>query len=142
VREAKAGDTVDVHYTGTLDDGVVFDSSVDREPLSFAIGAGQVIAGFDRAVTGLKVGESRVEKIQPEDAYGIHRPDMIASLPREHFPDSSDVQVGQTLELHMEDGNVVHARVASTSTDTIDIDANHPLAGKTLTFEFELVKIH
>jgi len=142
VAQAKAGDTVKVHYTGTLQDGTVFDSSVDGEPLSFTIDEGQVIAGFDRAVTGLNVGQSRVETIPPDEAYGARKPELVVTLPKEHLPEGADVQVGQTLELHMQDGNVLQARVVSVSEDSIDIDANHPLAGETLIFEVELVKIN
>ncbi|RMF59100.1 MAG: peptidylprolyl isomerase [Bacteroidetes bacterium] len=139
---AKQGDAVDVHYTGKLEDGTVFDSSEGRAPLTFTLGAGQVIPGFEEAVLGMQEGETKQHAIPPEEAYGEHREDLVVPIPRNQFPADADPQPGQQIELHLRDGGVIQATVTHVDADTIVIDANHPLAGKTLIFDIELVKIH
>ncbi len=138
---AKHGDSVQVHYTGKLQDGTVFDSSRSRQPLRFKLGSGQVIAGFEKAVTGMLVGESKTVSIPPEEAYGQRRDDRIVTLRRNQLPANLNVTVGQRLELTQEDDQAFLATVSDVTPDLITLDANHPLAGKTLTFELELVGI-
>jgi peptidylprolyl isomerase len=136
---ATSGDTVHIHYTGRLDDGTVFDSSRDREPLVFVLGAGQVIPGFDDAVTGMDVGDSRSVRIPADRAYGPPRAEMILEFPREELPDGIDPQVGQHLQMATPEGQAFQVSVVSATDDTLVLDANHPLAGKDLTFDIELV---
>ena len=134
-RVAQDGDLVSVHYRGTLDDGTEFDSSEGREPLSFTVGSGQVIAGFDEAVRGLAVGESRTVRIEPEDAYGERTDDAIIEFPAGSAPEG--LQVGDQVQL----GNGQPGTVLEITDETVTIDANHPLAGQALTFEIELTSI-
>lgn len=129
-----AGDKVSVHYTGTLDDGTQFDSSKGREPLQFTVGAGDVIAGFDQAVTGLKIGESRKVHIEPTDAYGERRDDLIVTVPADQAPPG--LQVGQRVTLGGRP-----AKVTGVAAAGVTVDANHELAGKALNFEVQLVSI-
>lgn len=139
--QAQAGDSVTVHYRGTLDDGTEFDNSRSGEPLTFTLGKGEVIPGFDAAVTGMQTGEKKTVTIAPADAYGDSQPDMIGSLERSMLPEDLSPQVGDTLELSLQDGNSLLAKVVETATDFVVLDANHPLAGETLTFELELLSI-
>lgn len=138
---AAQGDTVRVHYTGKLDDGTVFDSSRDGEPLEFTLGTGQVIPGFESAVLGLAVGESRSARLSPEDAYGERDDDMMLEVGRDMLPAGLDPKVGEMLTMQEPGGNVVQVVVAEVGPEAIVLDANHPLAGKPLTFELELVEI-
>ena len=138
---AQAGDTVRVHYTGTLDDGTVFDSSTGREPLEFTLGEGRVIAGFEEAVTGMEVGETKTSRIDADEAYGPRREDLLLDVPREQIPSEIDLQVGQQLTLQQPNGQAVPVTVAEFSDETVTLDANHPLAGEALTFELTLVEI-
>lgn len=131
---AKVGDRVSVHYTGTLDDGKQFDSSKGREPLHLTVGAGNVIAGFDRAVTGLEVGKSVKVRMEPKDAYGERRDDLVVSVPAVQAPQG--VKVGQTVSI-----NGRPAVVKAVTADSVTVDANHSLAGQALTFEIQLVSI-
>jgi peptidylprolyl isomerase len=138
---AQTGNSVTVHYTGKLEDGTVFDSSRDREPLSFVIGSGQVIPGFEKAVVGLEPGETRTERIEPEDAYGERRDEMIMEVEREHLPPDLNPEAGQQLQIQQSDGQVIPVVVADVSESSITIDANHPLAGQPLIFEIEVVEV-
>lgn len=140
MRKASAGDTVQVHYTGTLDDGSVFDSSRAREPLEFTVGSGQVIAGFDDAVTGMSPGDEKTVRIPAEDAYGARRDDLTFTVGREQFPDDLDPEPGQQLQMSQE-GQVAVVTVAEVSGEGVTLDANHPLAGRDLTFDLQLVGI-
>lgn len=133
------GKTVKVHYTGTLQDGSVFDSSKGREPLEFQVGSGQVIPGFDEAVRQMEVGGSKTIKIPSEDAYGEVREDMIALIPHAQFPDGLNPQVGQTLQLQTPEG-ALPVRVTDVQDEGVVIDGNHPLAGETLTFELKVME--
>ncbi len=138
--QAKKGDTVQVHYKGTLDDGSQFDSSEGRDPLEFTVGAGQVIPGFDNAIDGMATGESKTVKIPCADAYGEHEPERVLQVERAQLPDGLDPKVGDGLEMN----NGQHSiPVVVTAVDdaSITIDGNHPLAGKDLTFHLELVAI-
>ena len=138
---AKSGDTVSVHYKGSLDDGTVFDTSEGREPLVFTLGGGEVIPGFEKAVDGLEPGQSSTVTIPPEEAYGPHREEMTLTIGREHLPEDLDPQVGQQLSLTQEDGGAVNVVITAVEEATVTLDANHPLAGKALTFELTLVSI-
>ena len=132
---------VSVHYTGTLETGEVFDSSRERDPLSFTVGEGQMIPGFEKAVKGMKLNESKKITIAPEEAYGEAKPEMIQTIGKDQLPPDMVVQVGQQLASEMPDGQQIVVTVTDVKDDTITIDANHPLAGKTLNFDIEVVKI-
>lgn len=138
---AKDGDTVRVHYTGKLEDGSVFDSSREREPLEFTIGSGQVIPGFESAVTGMTAGEAKSTTLPPEEAYGPHREELMARVDRDQLPKDLDVEVGQRLQVQQPDGRSLVVSVAEIADSTVTLDANHELAGKTLTFDLELVEV-
>ena len=138
---ASDGDTVRVHYTGTLEDGTTFDTSVGREPLEFTLGEGKMIPGFEKAIYGLKVGKSKTVTIPAEEAYGPHRDDLVIVVEREQLPADLDPKVDQQLQMQQTDGRTAVVIVTDVSETTITVDANHPLAGKDLTFEIELVEI-
>ena len=140
-QHAKSGDTVQIHYTGTLDDGSTFDSSAGREPLQFTLGSGQVIKGFDDGVTGMAVGEKKTIHIPCEDAYGPINPAMMQDVPREQIPDEIPLELGMMLQMQGQAGDVIPVTVANFTDDTVTLDANHMLAGKDLTFELELVSV-
>ena len=137
---ARSGDTVRIHYTGTLADGTVFDSSRGREPLAFTLGSGQVIAGFDEAVTGMAVGDAQTVTIPAELAYGPRREELVRALPREQFPPGLEPAVGQQLQVGGGPQPMV-VTVRDVRDDAVLLDANHPLAGEDLTFALELVAI-
>ncbi len=139
--QAKQGDTVQVHYTGKLEDGTVFDTSRERHPLRFTLGNGQVIAGFEQAVVGMNVGETKTTVIPVEQAYGPRRDDMVVTMSRENLPPNTALAVGQRIEITQADDQAFLATVTSVSEANVTVDANHPLAGKALTFDLELVGI-
>ncbi|MCG8342600.1 MAG: peptidylprolyl isomerase [Chlorobiales bacterium] len=139
--EAKQGDTVKVHYTGKLDDGSIFDTSAEREPLEFTVGAGTVIPGFEQAVIGLQPGESRETTIDATNAYGQRSSDLVTEVKREQLPQDLEVSVGQQLQVSMANGQTAVVMVTDITDTSIIIDANHPLAGQDLTFSIELVEI-
>lgn len=139
--EAKQGDDVKVHYTGRLEDGTVFDSSQDRDPLEFTLGEGQVIPGFEEAVQGMGEGESKTTTIAADEAYGPRRDDLILPVERDRFPEDVDPEVGQPLQMQTNDGQVVQVVVQEIKDGTVMLDANHPLAGQDLTFDIELVEL-
>lgn len=139
--QAKSGDSVKIHYTGTLDDGTQFDSSAGREPLAFTLGSGQVIPGFDKAVDGMTVGDKKSVNITPEDAYGPHQAQMVQEVPRSALPDDLEPAEGMGLQAQGPDGQVVNLVVTSVGEDSVTVDGNHPLAGKALNFDIELVSI-
>lgn len=139
--QAKNGDTVKIHYTGKLDDGNVFDSSMDRDPLEFKIGENQVIDGFEEAVVGMSPNENKTTTIPSDKAYGEYRDDMVLEVEKSQFPDDIDPKVGQQLELRQENGQRVVVTVTGIGDSGVTLDANHPLAGKDLTFEIQLVEI-
>ncbi len=138
---AAQGDTVKVHYTGTLDDGTVFDSSRQRGPLEFTLGEGQILPKFEQAVTGLEPGQSAQTKIPAAEAYGERQEDRVVEFPREKLPEGMEPQVGQKLQMQGEGGQTTVVTVTDTSAEKIILDANHPLAGQDLSFEIELVEI-
>jgi peptidylprolyl isomerase len=139
--QAKSGDTVRIHYTGTLEDGTQFDSSDGRDPLEFSLGGGQVIPGFDTAVDGMAVGENKSVTIQPEEAYGERHEKLVQQVPRSSFPEDMEPAVGMQLQSQSPDGQVMNLVVTEVEDDSITVDANHPLAGQALTFAVELVEI-
>lgn len=136
------GQTVDVHYTGRLEDGTVFDSSEGREPLQFTLGAKQVIAGFEAAVRGLSIGESVETTIPPEQAYGERDPNLIMQMPRNQFPPDMTPEVGMQIGLQSPQGQAVPAMIVAVDDEAVTLDANSRLAGKTLIFELTLVSIN
>jgi peptidylprolyl isomerase len=139
--QAKSGDTVKIHYTGTLDDGSEFDSSVGREPLEFSLGAGQVIAGFDSAVDGMTVGDSKTVTIPAGEAYGERHEQMIQQVPKSALPDDKEPEVGMQLQSQSPEGQIMNLVISAVADDTVTVDGNHPLAGKALTFAIELVSV-
>jgi FKBP-type peptidyl-prolyl cis-trans isomerase 2 len=138
---AKKGDTVRVEYTGKLADGTVFDSSEGRLPLEFKLGEGQVIPGFEQAVEGMAEGESRTASVGPDEAYGQADPRLQVAVPKNDFPDSIDPEVGQQLQIRQPDGSSIPVAVVGVSDEAVTLDANHPLAGKELTFDLKLVEV-
>jgi peptidylprolyl isomerase len=138
---AAQGDTVKVHYTGTLDDGTVFDSSRQRGPLEFTIGQGQILPKFEQAVTGLEPGQTTETRIEAAEAYGQRQEDRIVEFPREKLPEGLEPEVGQKLQMQTESGQTTVVTVTDKAEQTITLDANHPLAGQDLSFEIELVEI-
>lgn len=139
--QAAKGDKVKVHYTGTLDDGTVFDSSREREPLEFVIGSGTLIPGFENGVLGMKVGETKTIDIPAADAYGERKDGLMASLERSEVPDNIEPKAGMFVEMELKDGNNARARIAKVDEQTIVLDFNHPLAGQDLSFEVELLAV-
>jgi peptidylprolyl isomerase len=139
--KAKIGDLIKVHYTGKLEDGTVFDSSVGREPLEFTLGNGNLIRGFEVAVEGMEVGGKTTTTIPAEEAYGASREDMIVQVPMDQVPPQIEPQVGMQLNVQQQDGQEIPVRVIEVTESFITLDANHPLAGKTLVFDIEVVEI-
>jgi FKBP-type peptidyl-prolyl cis-trans isomerase 2 len=139
--QVKSGDVVRVHYTGTLEDGSQFDSSVGRAPLEFTVGAGQMIAGFDAGVVGMAVGEKKTILIDPDHGYGQKDPSAIIEFPSSNIPEGMTVEVGMKLNLQNQYGQPVPVVVMEVREEVIIMDANHFLAGKDLTFEVEIVEI-
>ena len=138
---AKDGDTVKVHYTGTLENGEVFDTSQEREPLEFTLGQGQLIPGFEKAVIGLNVGDSTKVDIPSVEAYGEMREDLVINVPKDQLPADVEPQVGMQLQVNQPNGQPVPVRITGISDTELTLDANHPLAGKDLSFEIELVEV-
>ena len=139
--EAKSGDTVRVHYTGRLDDGSEFDSSAGRDPLEITLGKAGVIPGFEKAVMGMAVGDSTTVDIEAADAYGPHRPDGVQEIDRSMIPAEVTVDIGARLQATGPDNKPLVLTVIAVNDDKVTLDANHPLAGKDLTFDIELVEI-
>jgi FKBP-type peptidyl-prolyl cis-trans isomerase 2 len=139
--KVKQGSKIKVHYTGQLEDGTVFDSSQDRDPLEFEVGSGQIIPGVDKGVIDMKVGEARKLTIKPEDAYGPSQEDLIGQVDKSAFPDDIDPQIGQQLQMDRSDGDPIQVVVTTIEGDKVTLDANHPLAGQTLVFDVEVTEI-
>lgn len=137
---AQNGNTVKVHYKGTLDDGTVFDSSENREPLTFVLGRHQLIPGFEQAVLGRSVGDKFSVTIPAEEAYGESKPDMIMEVPRDQVPPNITPKVGLGLTLQVDEGSI-DVLITEVTDTHITLDANHPLAGEDLTFEIEIIDI-
>lgn len=139
--QVKEGDVVRVHYTGKLNNGEQFDSSVGREPLEFTVGAGQMIKGFDAAMPGMNVGEKKTINIAPEDGYGEKSEDAIIEFPKENIPEDMKLEAGMPLTLTNQEGQPVPVIVIEVKDDVVILDANHFLAGQELVFDIELVEI-
>lgn len=138
---ATIGDTVKIHYTGTLDDGTVFDSTIDSDPIEFTIGNGNIIPGFEAAVAGMTLGETKTVTIDPEQAYGHYNDEMTKQVPRSAIPADIDLQEGMILNAESPDGIPISFTVKTLGEEEVTIDGNHPLAGRSLTFALELVEI-
>lgn len=139
--KAKDGDTVRVQYTGKLEDGSVFESSMEQDSLQFTIGKGQVLHGVEQAVIGMQPQESKTVLVPAAEAYGPHRDEMTTQVQRSQFPDSVELKVGQRLQIKQKNGQSIAVSVLDLSDSTVTLDANHPLAGKDLTFDLQLVEI-
>ena len=139
--QATSGDKVKIHYTGTLENGTQFDSSEGRDPLEFQLGSGQVIPGFDKAVEGMAVGESKSVTISPADAYGPRNEQAVQEVPRSALPDDLVPEEGMTLQAQNQDQQPVQLTVTAVGEESITVDANHPLAGQPLIFEISLVEL-
>ena len=137
----KKGNKVKVHYTGKYTDDTVFDSSVTKEPLEFEVGAGQMIEGFDKAVEGMELNEKKTIKLKPEEAYGPKRDELLLTVSKEEVFKDMDVKVGQKFEVPQQDGNTVVVEVEDIKDDDVVLNGNHPLAGKELVFDIQLVDI-
>lgn len=140
--QVKKNDKIKVHYTGKLKNGEVFDSSVDREPLEFQVGQGQIIPGFENGVLDMKLNEKKTLVIPSEEAYGEPREDLIHEIAKEHLPQEMEPEVGMGLVSRSPEGQEIPLIVKEVKDDSIVVDANHPLAGKELTFEIEVVGIN
>jgi peptidylprolyl isomerase len=139
--EAKDGDTVKVHYTGKFEDGTVFDSTDGREPLEFTLGNGQLIAGFEKALVGMNPGESKTSNIPQDEAYGPRNEEMKQVVERNQLPPDLDPQVGMQLQVKTPEDQTLIVSIAEVSDTHVTLDANHPLAGKDLNFDIQLVEI-
>jgi peptidylprolyl isomerase len=139
--QAKQGDKVKVHYTGSLADGQVFDSSVEREPFEFVIGKGMVIPGFENGIIGMKEGETKNISIPAENGYGPYRNDLVGIVDRSKLPPQIDLKVGMMLQLRAPDGNAMSVMIKEIVEDRVTLDLNHPLAGKDLIFEVKALEI-
>ena len=139
--QAKNGDTVEIRYTGKLEDGTVFDSSQGRDPLQFILGGKQVIPGFEEAVTGMETGDKKTATIPPEQAYGPYRDEMLITMEKERFPKDMDLKTGTMVRLKGQNEQEINVPITKVEGEKVTLDANHPLAGKALVFDIELVGI-
>ncbi len=137
----KKGDTAVIEYEGKLDDGQIFDSSKGKDPLEFEVGSGKVIKGFDDAVIGMEKGEEKEVKIEPKNAYGERKEDLVKDVPKKAIPENIELKEGVVLLLKTPDGHQIGAKVKEVKDDTVLIDLNHPLAGQNLNFKIKLVDI-
>lgn len=138
--QVKEGDTVFVHYTGTLEDGTVFSNSEENEPLEFVIGDGTVLEGFEEAIIGMSPGDTKTVTVEADKGYGPRYDDLIRAIPRSDLPEGLNPQQGDYLDITQEEHEFV-AQVIETTEESITLDANHPLAGKTLSFDITLESI-
>lgn len=139
--KVKDGDTIEIHYKGSLDDGTVFDTSEGSQPLSFTVGSGDVIAGFDEGVRGMEINETRKITIAPDQAYGEYYEELVKVVPRAAFPPNVTPAVGLGFELQLPSGQTMPVRIIEVEGEDVTIDANHLLAGETLFFEVRLVSL-
>lgn len=139
--QVKTGDTVKIHYVGTLTDGTTFDSSAGRDPLEFQVGSGQIIPGLDKAIPGMSVGDMKKVEIPCAEAYGDTNPQARQAIPRDQIPAEIPLEVGTQLQMQTPTGQAVPVTVVELSEQEVTLDANHPLAGKDLVFDIELVAI-
>ncbi len=141
MKQAKYGDTVKVHYTGKLEDGSIFDTSINRDPLQFTIGEGQIIPGFEQAVIGMNTGESKTAKIPADKAFGPHRKEMVLVVDKKQFPGHLKLAIGEQLQIPQGEGRTIVVVVTDVSESNVTLDANHPLAGKDLIFDIQLIEV-
>ncbi len=141
MKQAKNGDTVKVHYTGKLEDGLVFDTSKNREPIQFTIGEGKVLKGLENAVIDMNPSESKTVTIQAAEAYGSYRDELAVTVERKELPENLNVKVGQRLHMTQPNNQKIVVTITDISEGRVTLDANHPLAGKDLTFDIQLVEI-
>lgn len=139
--QVKTGDTVRIHYSGTLADGTQFDSSKGRDPLEFVVGSGQIIPGLDQAIPGMAVGDTKTVDVAADQAYGAVNPLAIQSVPRSQVPPEIELEVGMQLQIQAPDGRTVPVTVSGMDEESVTLDMNHPLAGEDLSFDIELVSI-
>ncbi|MEL6806555.1 MAG: peptidylprolyl isomerase [Pseudomonadota bacterium] len=139
--EIKNGDTVRIHYTGTLKDGTTFDSSEGRDPLEFVVGAGHIIKGLDVALPGMQAGDKKSVSIDCADAYGPINPALHQGVPRDAIPDDIELEVGMQLQMQTPQGQPMPVTVTAIDDEQVMLDANHPLAGRDLVFDFEVVSV-
>lgn len=138
---AQFGNTVQVHYTGRLDDGTIFDASAQDTPFEFTLGAGHTISGFEHAVVGMHVGEEKTVLIPAEQAYGMHQPELVLTMPLQNLPKNLQLEVGQQLQIQREEELAIGVIVVGVTDIHVLLDANHPLAGKDLTLDILLVAV-
>ena len=139
--QVKSGDTVRIHYTGTLTDGTTFDSSQGRDPLEFTVGQGQIIPGLEKAIPGMTAGDKKTVAVPAAEAYGPTNPEARQDVPRDEIPAEIPLDLGTQLQVQAPDGHVLPVTVVAVTEEIVTLDANHPLAGKDLTFDIELVEI-
>lgn len=139
--EAKAGDTVKIHFTGKMEDETVVETSQDRGPLEFKIGEGDVISGLEQGIIGMQVGDKKTLTISPQEAFGLPREELMVDLNKDDLPEGIKPAVGVHLNIQASDGQKFKVKVVDVKEDTITLDANHPLAGVTLIFDVELIEI-
>ena len=139
--KAQNDNTVTLHYRGTFDDGTEFDTSYDREPLEAKIGAGQLIPGFENALVGMAEGEKKTVCVSPEEGYGPSLAEAIQVVPKSQFPGTFDFKIGAMVSGQNEDGHPLVARIVEEDVQTVTLDFNHPMAGKNLNFDIELLTV-
>ena len=139
--QVNKGDKIKVHYTGKLEDGTQFDSSVGSDPLEFTIGAGQLIPGFDNGVVGMVIGDKRIVTIPAAEAYGERNEELVLDVEKSQLPPDIEPHIGQMLQSQQPDGNLINMVITNVNETSVTVDANPPLAGKTLIFEIELVEV-
>ncbi|MGD9056373.1 MAG: peptidylprolyl isomerase [Desulfobacterales bacterium] len=141
MKEAQVGDLVSVHYTGKLKNGEVFDSSKDRDPLEFTLGDKELLAGFEDGVVGMKAGQSKSVTLEPENAFGDRREDLLLKLPKKEFPQHITPSVGLQLRLSNAEGKEMTVVITEVGEESVTLDGNHPLSGQTVVFDIELLEI-
>ncbi|RLG24869.1 peptidylprolyl isomerase [Methanosarcinales archaeon] len=139
--QVQDGDTVKVHYTGKLEDGTVFDTTANRDPMQFRIGEGQVIPRFEQAMIGMAPGESKTVEVPADEAYGPHHEELVLMVDRNIFPEDAQPEVGLQFEVRQTDSPPIVAMVTDVTESNATLDANHPLAGKDLIFDVQLLEI-
>jgi FKBP-type peptidyl-prolyl cis-trans isomerase 2 len=141
VEHVEDGDTVQLDYVGKLEDGSVFDSSAAGEPIEFTVGSAMIIPGLEKGIMGMTIGETKTITIPADEAYGPPHPELVMTVPKDKLPQDMELEVGGQLESHQPDGRVIYATITEIKDDSVTLDANHPLAGKTLIFDVKVVGI-